>query len=587
MSVEIGKLEIKAIIRRRKKLFFSSFALIFLICLIAAFALPSVYRATVMIVVENQEIPTEYVKSTITSFVSERLHVLTEKMLGYAKLRAIIEEHDLYPDLTTSGEKVQQMRDDIELKTIDVVIKESGASGKATVAFTLSYDNRNPRKAKAAVNTLANLYVQEDQKTREFQAGTTTLFLEKELEELRRQVSLNEEKISQFKAANINQLPGSTPIFTQTIFRLEQDIDQIDTRIRTAQEKIVYLRSQIANIDPQIPILTEEGEVASNPSNRLKYLRLKLIRMQASLSDRHPDIIQLKSEIAELENQVGAKDTTYEQANRLKIVEKQIIELKSKYGDKHPDVIALSKEADMLRSQIEASSGGQLNAEEQSDNPGYMNIRAQIIVAEAEINALREERAKTLVKLDDYQKRLESMPFIDEEYNALTLDFANTKQKFHEVANKLHSARIAREMDMSESGARFRIDSPARLPEKPVEPNRLLIILMGIVLGLGCGTLLAALAEGLDSSVKASDELESIAGVPVLATVSFVDSPIHRRLRRTKRLLMTATVLAVVMVASLLINWFVMPMDELWAKFERRLVEIGVPIEQQEETKKL
>ena len=172
-----------------------------------------------------------------------------------------------------------------------------------------------------------------------------------------------------------------------------------------------------------------------------------------------------------------------------------------------------------------------------------MNIKAQIIVAESEISALRDERIKVSNNLEDYQRRLEIAPFVDEEYNALTLDYQNAKNKFNEVSNKLHSARIAQEMDTSERGERFRIDRPANLPDKPSAPNRLLIILMGFVLGIGCGVLLAALNEGLDSSVKATDELETIIGVPVLATVSFFDSPMQKQLRRSRRLVMVATVL--------------------------------------------
>jgi uncharacterized protein involved in exopolysaccharide biosynthesis len=580
-------MELMGIVRRRKKAFVATFALIFLTCTIVAFVLPPIYTSEVTIVVENQEIPKEYVKSTITTFISERLELLEQSILSYTKLLDIIKANDLYPEATTNGEMVELMREDVEIKTIDISMRDrsGGKAGSATIAFKLAYDHKNPAKAKTVTDTLAHLFVDEDQKTRSRQAATTTLFLEKELDELRRQVKLNEEKISRFKAANIDQLPGSTGVFSQTVFRLEQELDKIDTRIRTLHEKIVYLRSQIANIDPLIPIMTEDGQVASNPNNRLKYLRLQLIRKQSALSDKHPDIIQLKNEIKELEAQVGQKDSVAEQVNRLTTVEKEIAELNSKYGSRHPDVIRMTREADLLKRQIDAAQSRPLTEEEQSDNPGYMNIKAQIIVAESEINALQDERIKVSNNLADYQRRLEMAPFIDEEYNALTLDYQNAKNKFNEVSNKLHSARISQEMDTSERGERFRIDRPANLPDKPSAPNRLLIILMGFVLGIGCGILLAALNEGLDSSVKATDELETIIGVPVLATVSFVDTPLQRQLRRSRRLVMVATVLMILFVASFLVNWLVMPIGDLWDKFEDRLVEIGVPIEK--ETRKL
>jgi succinoglycan biosynthesis transport protein ExoP len=587
MSVEIGKLELKGIIRRRKKMFLISSMLIFFVCTVVALVLPPIYKSEVMIVVENQEIPDEYVKSTITTFVSERLQLLTKRILSYQKLLEIIKAHNLYPDFDSEGAMVTKMQEDIELQTIDVSLRDrqTRGSGVATVAFTLTYYHKSPESAKNVADILANLFVQEDLESRRKQASTTTKFLEKELEDLRRVVKLNEEKISRFKAANINQLPGSTTVFSQTVFRLEQDIDNINSRIRTIQEKIVYLKSQIANIDPLIPILTEDGEVASNPSNRLKYLRLQLIQKQSILSERHPDIIRLKSEIQELEAQVGQKDTTAERRNRLAVVERDLAELKAKYGDKHPDVVRMSREADLLNRQIGAAQQTKAVDEEQSDNPGYMNIRAQIIVAESELEGLRAERIKAKRKLEDYQLRLESAPFIDEEYNSLTLDYQNAKAKFNEVSNKLHSARIAQEMDTSESGERFRIDYPANLPDKPDKPKRLLIILMGLVLGMGCGVLLAALVEGLDASVKAADELESIAGIPVLAAVSFFDSPKQKRERRLKKLLIIASGVVIFIIMSLLINWFVMPMRELWAKAEDRLIEVGFPIEQDDSLK--
>ena len=347
-------------------------------------------------------------------------------------------------------------------------------------------------------------------------------------------------------------------------------------------EKRVYLKSQLANIDPMVPILTENGKVANNPGNRLKYLRLQLIRMQANLSDKHPDIIKLKSEIKELEGQVGDAGSSIEKINRLKYVEKEIVELESRYGDKHPDVVRLTKEADLLKKQIaqmKSSAAANTVPDELTDNPGYMNIRAQIIVAESEINGLKEERRNLMEKLEDYQQRLEKAPFIDEEYNKLTLDYENARRKFNEASNKLHNARIAQQMDVSDQGQRFHIDSKAFLPDKPYKPKRFIIVLLGFLVALGAAVGVTALKEGMDTSIKAADDLENLLGVPVLAAVSFVDSPAQKRMRRSRRLMVLGTVLVTIIVTSFAINWFVMPIGDLWAKVENRLVEIGLPLD--------
>ena len=588
MAYEIKISDLKRILRRRKNILIVSFGLVFCTFMVVAFALPPIYRAQVTIIIENQEIPEEYVRSMTTEFIGERLNILEREILSYNRLLEIIHANNLYPELASDSQMVAQLREDFSISTENISISDrrsGGRGGAATIAFTLAYEHKNPHKAALVANTLSNLYVEKDRQSRESRATTTTDFLERELDSLRRQVREYEEQISRFRATNIDQLPGSTGIFQQMVFRLDQDLINTDQRIRNLQEKLVYLNSQIANIDPMVPILTEGGKVAANPANRLKFLRLQLVQMQANLSDRHPDIIRLRSEIAKLEAQVGASDTTQEKISRLTMLEKEIAEAKSKYGDRHPDVVRLSREADLLNRQLsQPETAGSLTStteEQRSDNPGYMNIRAQIIVAESEFNALREQRERISRQLADYQRRLEMAPFIDEQYNSLTLDHGNAKAKFNEVSNKLHAARIAQEMSLSEYGERFRINHPAPTPDSPYKPNRVLIILMGFVVGIGCSILLAALVEGLDSSIKVTDELESVLGTPILATISYYDSPAHKRQRWIRRLVMTSSIIVFTIVGSIIVDRYVMPLSDVWDTVEDRLVEMGFPIEKE------
>jgi polysaccharide biosynthesis transport protein len=584
MAYELKVSDLKGIYRRRKKILLGSFAFIFVTVLMVAFYLPPVYQSQVMIFVDNQEIPQEFVQPTTAAYVSERLHVLQRQIFSPPRLLEIIGAHDLYPDITGGGNRVRKMRESILIEPMDVPIREraGGRGGTATVGFTLSFMHTDPDKTAAVANILANQFIEEDRRFRESRAGTTTEFLAKELDDLRRQVRENEEKISRFRAANIDQLPGSTDTFQQMVLRLEQDIERMDARMLNLREKNVYLKSQIANIDPLVPIVTEQGTVAANPANRLKVLRLELIQKQSNLSGRHPDIIRLKSQIKDLEAQVGVRDTSMEKANRLTVLEKELVEAKAKYGDKHPDVARLSREADLLRRDIgqqRAIPYSSEMSEERSDNPGYMNMRAQIIVTQSEIDSLVKERARAMERMQDYQRRLEVVPFIDEQFNAMTLDYENAKRKFDEVSRNLHAARIAQEMDLAERGERFRINHPAMSPEKPFKPNRVLIILAGLLFGVGFAVGAAALTEGMDSSIKAADEMENVLGVPVLGTISLYDSPRQKYERRIRRAVLATYVLAFVLLASVAVDRFVMPLSDLWTTVGDRLVEMGVPLE--------
>jgi succinoglycan biosynthesis transport protein ExoP len=133
--------------RRRKKVILISFSLIFCTCISGRLVLPSIYESRVMIIVENQEIPEEYVKSTTTSYISERLELLERKILSYPRLLKIINTNNLYPELSSNGEMVGQFREDITLETIDVTLNDSRfGRGLATIAFTLSYQLKTRKK---------------------------------------------------------------------------------------------------------------------------------------------------------------------------------------------------------------------------------------------------------------------------------------------------------------------------------------------------------------------------------------------------------------------------------------------------------
>jgi len=140
--------------------------------------------------------------------------------------------------------------------------------------------------------------------------------------------------------------------------------------------------------------------------------------------------------------------------------------------------------------------------------------------------------------------------------------------------NKLMEARVAQGMEESQKGERFTIIDPAQLPEKPFKPNRLAIVLIGFVLALGAAVGAAAVRESLDDSVKNPEELDNLTGVPVLSTINLMESSIERR-QRQRRTWLLLIILVIGFIAALtLFHFFVMPLDILWIKLQRRAARL-------------
>ena len=193
------------------------------------------------------------------------------------------------------------------------------------------------------------------------------------------------------------------------------------------------------------------------------------------------------------------------------------------------------------------------------------------------MEALLKTKEKIEQKLEKYEKKIERAPLIEQEYLELTRDYDNAKRKHSEIVSKLLTARIAQGMEQTQRGERFTITEPAFLPQKPYKPNRMAIALIGLVLAFGAGVGLAAGREAMDRSVKTANELNALTGVPVFSEISLMETDGERRSRRIKRILLILVAIGAIVGALIVVNQFVMPLDIIWAKIQRRLAGMGLP----------
>ncbi|HFC97257.1 MAG TPA: lipopolysaccharide biosynthesis protein [Thermosulfurimonas dismutans] len=568
------------IFRRRKKAFFIPFFTVFITISLIAFILPPIYKATTTILIEEQEIPPDYVKSTVTGYVEERLQTITQEIMSRSNLAKLIEKFDLYPEMRdkyTLDEIIDRMRGDIKLEPINAEVSNTrgGRPVSATIAFTLSYEGRDPVKVQKVTNALASLYLEYNLKSREEQASGTVTFLEKQLEQVRKHLKELEARISRFKKEHLGELPEMTTINLQTIDRLERRLEDLEAQIRSLKEQKVYLQGQLALVEPMAPIKTEEGKAVMTPLERLKYLRLKLISLRATLSPNHPDIQKLEREIRALEAQVGTTDYTLEKIKQLNDLQAQLAALRQRLGPKHPDVISLEKKIRLLSQELADSDNPQTKAAQvalnRPDNPAYINLMTQIASIDVQIKSLEEEKKQIEKKIEEYQRRLENTPLVEKDYNLLLTDYQNTRRKYDELMDKLMEARIAQKLEESRKGERFTIIDPAQLPEKPYKPKRMAIVLIGFVLALGAGVGTVSIMEYLDRSLKTPEEVQKLAPVPLLAALPYVEGEEERRARRRKNLLILAAFLLLLVLGVVLFHFLVMPLDIFWLKVEKKI----------------
>ncbi len=572
--------DLKGLIRRRKKSFVLSFLSVIFMAVLIAFVLPPIYLSQSTILIEDQQIPREYVQTTITGFVEERLQVITQQIMSRSRVMEMINRFNLYQEMRdryTTEEIIEKMRDDIHLETIsaEVMDRRTGRPTAATIAFTLSYEGKNPSTVQKVSNVLASFYLEQNLKSREQRASNTTIFLQQESDALKGQIDTIENKISEFKSAHIGELPEYNALNLQAITQLNRDVDHIEMQISSLKERKILLEGQIANVDPLSPIVTEEGKAIMHPGERLKYLRLQLISLQSALSEKHPDMKKLKKEIHELQQQVEESDASIEKVKRLNALTGQLAAMKGKLGPKHPDVVRLSKEVDVLGKEVEnirAEKVSQDLIEQKPDNPAYINLKTQIDSVEIQSTGLLEEKQQIEKEIAKYQRKIGNVPVVEKEFNKLIRDYENAKYKYNEIMAKLMEAKVAQGMEETQRGERFTIIDPGQLPEKPYKPNRLAILLIGFVLALGAGVGVSAVRENLDTSIKTAEELGQLTNVPVLSVISMMQSDEDVRARRIKWAVIILAAIGILVATLLIVHHFIMPLEIVWVKIQRRMM---------------
>ena len=524
------------ILKRRKWAFLLPVIIIFIIGFVAALAWPRTYRSTSTILIEEQELPREFVLTTVTGYADQRLRSINQRIMSTTRLLEIINRFNLYADLRkrmTTEEVVEIMRKDIAFETIgaDVIDKnrKGGATRSApppvpvTIAFTLAYDGRNPQVVQQVANVLASLYLEENLETRERQSAGASRFLVEEATGVQRNLANLDARIAVFKAKNINAVPELQQVNYQGLDRAERDLDQLKDQLRSMKEKEQYLQTQLATIPT---------ESTDQDRNLLKELKAKLVQLESRYSDDYPDVKKTRMDIAVLEKRVA-----------------------------------------LLPPEGQASpKKGLTSVADQPNNPSYVALASQLSGVQSDIEAAKRQIAELEKRREDYVRRTEAAPRVEETYKTLMAERTNTETKYQDLMKRVMEAKVSQGLEKEQMGEKFTLIDPARLPEKPEKPNVPLVLLVGLFLGIGAGVGNVSLKEAGDQSARTAGQLAGATGYPVLAAIPRIITQVDRRRGRVRRRRMLIAAGVAVVALVLLFHFFVMDLDVAWARLSRQLM---------------
>jgi polysaccharide chain length determinant protein (PEP-CTERM system associated) len=230
--------------------------------------------------------------------------------------------------------------------------------------------------------------------------------------------------------------------------------------------------------------LTSLAAPAPDPAiGRLGKLRDELAELRTRFSDKYPDVIRLKAEVAALEKQVAEMQAQPET----------------------PGALAVSAAPTVKR--------------DPGPSPYLLQVKEATAEAEAELKALRSEEKRLQDDLTLYQRRVQNAPHREQEFQTLSRDYSTTSELYRTLLQRHEEAQLAESLEQRQKGEQFRIVEPAVPPDRPHAPNRFRLLVMGLMLSLGLGVAAVVAAEQLDTSFHVVEELRALAGAPVVVAI--------------------------------------------------------------------
>ena len=564
-----------AVKRRRWRLIIPAF-LVVIIAAIVAVSIPAVYESTATVLIEEPDVPREFIQSTITSFAAQRLQVIQQRVMTTQNLVSIINKFDLFKDERRQkpiSEIASDFRENIsmDLVSAEVIDPRSGRSMEATIAFNISYQDSSRRVAQQVANELVSLYLNENLRDRRQKAAETTGFLAEEARRLGQLVGEVENKIAEFKRRNAGQLPEQLELNLGLMRRAEADLADTARRIQLLEERKVVLQSELSQLSPH-GARTIDGETVLSPSERLKALQTKLISMQGVYGRNHPDVVKMRREITALQKETGEGTDVDALKSQLQIANQSLVATRKKYGPKHPDVVNLEKQVASLKVAIRNAGNSKSNGSltPKPDNPAYIMAQTQLKNLDSQLRSLVQQQAEIRKSLKVQEERVLKIPEAEREYLTLKRDYDNAYIKYKEVRAKQLQAQLAQSLETERKSERFSLIEPPQLPLKPVRPNRIAILFIGLVFAGAAGVGNVFLAETMDETVYGSKQLASIVGHQPLVVVPLIKQKSAKSGRRWLIAAVFLIIIAAIAVGLYGFHVYVRPLDVMWFSTLRR-----------------
>jgi polysaccharide chain length determinant protein (PEP-CTERM system associated) len=480
--------------------------------------IPDVYVSQAMILIQQRDIPSEFVKDLVSGDTDQRLDSIEKTILSRTNLLKVLDEF---------GSRLPQYRglnDETKVEKLKRQIAINFASEKVQGKFlpvsniTIAYRDHNPDLAQKITQRLTTLFIEQDSRAREAQVFGTTEFLSSELNKIAGQLKESETTLQALKKRYRYELPDERDTNLRTLDRLQLDRNaNVEALDRSATKKL-NIEQQMSETPRTIP-------------------RAQAARTMGAASQPDPSVLAYRQ-----------KEQAYK-------------ELLGRAKEAHPEVQRLKSELEQLKKNLPAGAleAPQEKAADTEDkaspsdmvpNPAYQNLERQLQEAKTEIEIREREKKWIESQMKNYEQRVDNTPKVEQEIATVLRTNADLTKQHEDLKAKLSEARLSESAESKQKGQQFIVLDPANYPMEPMPPKRSVVLLAGIAISIGLGIGVAFVLDKANPMILTQSELERSLEAKVLIEIPRISSPDDLNLQRKKSMKFAAVFAALAVLYS-------------------------------------
>jgi polysaccharide chain length determinant protein (PEP-CTERM system associated) len=344
--------------------------------------------------------------------------------------------------------------------------------------FTIAYEDGDPQVAKRVIDAVINLFL--ERSLGEARRGTvaTREFLEKQVKAYEAKLVEAEMRLKEFRRKNMGILPGAASNFASRSEALAQELSGAKLQLQEAKSRRDELEEQLEDSDDPALYLPFAEEFVGPLDGRIQELESRLYELLLRYTERHPDVIITRELIEDFK------------AQKL--------------------------------TQIDAVSGEESNPQDPNvNNPFYQSLKVALSAADAEVAALKQRVAEFENRQEAAALLVDEALRVETEYAQLNRDYGIIKSNYTAFAKRREQAEIGVDADQSLDNVQVRVIEPPKVPILPTGPERSLLSILVLVIGMGAGIGLAWVLSVVNPVFFDVGQLAATFKGPILGTVSF------------------------------------------------------------------